>query len=525
MGLIIEGGVYFLLLFTPFAFGGVELWALGVFQIVAGLVVAAWAWSVHDQAPGSRGLSSYRGARTAFWISAALFILLVLFQLSPLPPAWVQRLAPGTYDLYARALPGYAEGKEFEAASLPAWLLVRKGDQIPTARAPGAPAIPEPPKNGAEGIPARHSAWRGLSINTFETWQRLSLLLSLLGLFAVVSSWYRTKERIARLVAVTAFSGFAVSMFGIIQKLTWNGKLYWVREGTYGNVFGPFVNQNTYAAFAGTIFPLAVCMGLSSLRGIGKGRPGALPQLLVWGFAAVTMCCGIFYSLSRGGILSAALSLAIVAAMLLYYGKAGRELAVLGLMALAAVGFLAWIGSEKVIERVGTLKEGQSVPSLEVRMGAWQKTQELFASSPLVGTGLGSFRFAFMRFAPPGEGWWVQADNEYIELACEVGIVGGVIFLAGLVSWLAIVARPWLFRGREERYHYVGVSAGIAGLLLHSAVTANLQIPANGLMLAVAAAMLVCLTGMVSKSRQRRRPGIGSESPATTTQRDEEASS
>ena len=42
-GLIVEAGTYLLLLFTPLAFGGVEGWALGVFQILAAVVFVAWA--------------------------------------------------------------------------------------------------------------------------------------------------------------------------------------------------------------------------------------------------------------------------------------------------------------------------------------------------------------------------------------------------------------------------------------------------------------------------------------------------
>src|SRR5258705_11822246 len=47
-GLIIEGGVSLLLLFSPFAFGGVEMWAQGVFQIVTGFVFTVWCWQRVD---------------------------------------------------------------------------------------------------------------------------------------------------------------------------------------------------------------------------------------------------------------------------------------------------------------------------------------------------------------------------------------------------------------------------------------------------------------------------------------------
>ena len=128
------------------------------------------------------------------------------------------------------------------------------------------------------------------------------------------------------------FSAFGVSFIGILQKLTWNGKLYWIREGTYGdNVFGPFVNRNSYAAFAGTMVPVAVCMGLAALWRRQQGREDSLPRLALWVFAAITTGGGVFFSLSRGGILATSLSMGIVFVFLIYYGRRRTEMAVIDL--------------------------------------------------------------------------------------------------------------------------------------------------------------------------------------------------
>src|SRR6267142_418198 len=45
--------------------------------------------------------------------------------------------------------------------------------------------------------------------------------------------------------------GFFVAGVGILQHLTFNGKLYWFREMRYGGIpFGTYVNRNHFAAFA-----------------------------------------------------------------------------------------------------------------------------------------------------------------------------------------------------------------------------------------------------------------------------------
>ncbi len=166
----------------------------------------------------------------------------------------------------------------------------------------------------------------------------------LCGLFAVVAGYYRSRERLARLLGVAVFSAFAVSLFGIFQKFTWNGRLFWLREGNYVHPFGPFVNRNSYAAFAGTILPVALCLGLAALARAGdQGRRDALPKVLLWGFAAVTILGGVFLSLSRGGILSVCLSLLVVGGFAFLFGRRRSDLVVIGLLVLAGGLFLVWV--------------------------------------------------------------------------------------------------------------------------------------------------------------------------------------
>lgn len=503
-GLIIEGGVYFLLLFAPFAFGGVEMWAQGVIQVVTGFVFVAWCW----ERLGSRGPLQHEtpapaGVRPALRVIGAmigLFVLLVGLQLIPLPASVIRSLAPATHDLYSRAVPGYAEGKPVDPSSLTSWLVDTSRERMP---ATFQTAVVEPPIESSHTPVASSRLARTLSIYPRDTRTHLAQFLCYAALFAVVTGYFRTRERMRRLLGAAVFSGFALTIFGFIQRLTWNGKLYWIREGNYPTPFGPFVNRNSYAAFAGTVLPVAFCLGLAMLRQHDQRRPGALARLCLFGFAAVTILGGIALSLSRGGILSAVVSLAMVATMLLYYGRSARELGLLGVFAALVIAFLAWLGPEKVIERVGTLSEGQSIPSMVSRFATWERAVDMAAGSPLVGTGLGTFPFGFMRSAPPGEGWWNTAHNEYLELICDTGLAGGLFFLVGAAAWFYVVLRPGLFRERSERFAFMGLLSGILGLLLHSIVSSNLQVPANAVLLVLFGGALVSLVLMPAS---RRRP-------------------
>jgi O-antigen ligase len=525
---LIEGGIYFLLVFTPFAFGGVEMWAQGIIQIVSGIVFVAWAW-------GGEGLGTERDhfrpesarapVRLSLWIPIGLFVLLVLAQLVPLPPRILAALSPSTHALYSRTLPGYASGEVSDVANLPEWLIEETGrgsagGDGSTGEEPGgaggsdADLVPpgsdvlHPPVS-ALGSPTRITPARTLTVYPFQTWTRLSLLLCFVALFAVVTDYFQPRRRLTRLLRVAILSGFGVSLFGILQRLASATRLFWMRETAHEEFFGPFVNRNSYAAFAGTILPLAVCLCLSALRQWRAGREDVFPRIFFFGFAGIVMATGVFYSLSRGGMLSAGLSVLLIVALLLLFGRRGPELALLGVLVVVAGGFLLWIGVDPVVERVGTLSEGLSTPTFASRLQAWGQTVTLVADYPVFGTGLGTFRFAFLRYAPPGRAWWTTAHNEYLELICDTGLVGGTIVLLGFLAYLLLVLRPRSMRARTTPYVYTGLVAGLAALLVHSAVSSNLQVPANGLLVAILGGALLALVErqrLLSAQARGRRP-------------------
>ena len=491
---IIEGGLYFLLAFMPFAFGGVENWAIGIMQIVAGIITAVWIWHVRQSASthglGRRRRVTWRELRP-IWLPAGIFIAIVLLQLVPMPPSLLRLVSPGAHALYARSLPGYQQGQSSDTSRLQGWL------------APDA-GLPEAPVADA-GFKTAIGTWRPASLYAFATRRNLSMLSCYLMVFFVVAGYFHTKERYTRLLWALVFVAFAVSVQGILQKLNWNGKLLWVRSGEFmaKGVFGPYVNRNSYAAFAATILPIGLSMGLGALLRLREGVGEALARLILWGMATTAIGAGVAYSLSRGGILTAGLSLVIVAGLVIYFGRRGVELALIGGLILLTVIFLAVIGPEQVVERLETLQEGAGVSTFELRLGAWERSLTLIADYPILGTGLGTYRFAFMRYAPPGEGWWTTAHNEYLEVACDTGLVGFALLLVGLAGFLYMVARPRLFRETTDRYAYMGIVAGLCGLVVHSFVSSNFQVPSIGLLLVVLSGTLVALvarqTGRVSR--------------------------
>src|SRR5437667_2326438 len=109
-------GILFLIPFTPFAFGAVHPWAYVTMEAVIFGLVVVWMiklmvtrgqWSeARDQRSEVKG-QKFRNSKLA--IPLTLFILLCLFQLTPLPPGLLRALSPQTFEAYTQVLPGWPD--------------------------------------------------------------------------------------------------------------------------------------------------------------------------------------------------------------------------------------------------------------------------------------------------------------------------------------------------------------------------------------------------------------------------------
>ena len=100
MNSLIKYGLYFVVAFSVLAFGAAEVWAFSIVEFVVFLLLflfVAGSWS------GLTRKFLVRGA--AVWIPVALFVLLILFQMVPLPAGVLKVVSPATYELYEEILP------------------------------------------------------------------------------------------------------------------------------------------------------------------------------------------------------------------------------------------------------------------------------------------------------------------------------------------------------------------------------------------------------------------------------------
>jgi hypothetical protein len=161
-----------------------------------------------------------------------------------------------------------------------------------------------------QGITTTDSVGKRFSISLDAEATRLAteVLLILLIAFLLSANFLAKVPALTWLRNFLIFFGLALSIFGLIQRFTWNGKYFWVIEPSAQPPapFGSFVNHNHFAGYVEMIAPIPVAL---ILRRAVRGE-----LALVYGFAAALMGLAVVMSLSRGGMISLVAGLMFVVA-------------------------------------------------------------------------------------------------------------------------------------------------------------------------------------------------------------------
>ena len=299
----------------------------------------------------------------------------------------------------------------------------------------------------------------------------LFLLAGLLFLFLVVQA-FQTLQDWRGFVWFGMSLGFVVSVFGILQHLTFNGKVYWVRELRYGGIpFGPYANRDHFAGFAELILPLALAPLV-----LGRVRR---ERLAVVGLFAVMPIAALFLCASRGGIVSFCVQFALLTFLLLRRRGWGKHLLTVSAVLLVAMLMISWLGVGQILQRFSSMQslEVTSGKRAAMRKGSWH----IFLDHPIVGAGLGTLQIVYPRYETLYDGKIVNhSHNDYLEALAETGVLGGFC-----CAWfLVVLFRKSILRFRENDFSFAGalqLSGAVActGLLVHALVDFNFHIPSN----------------------------------------------
>jgi len=311
-----------------------------------------------------------------------------------------------------------------------------------------------------------------LTASPFSTRIEVQLLLSMLILFFLAAQAFRELADWRGFAWFVMIFSFLVAGLGILQHLTFNGKLYWFREMHYGGIpFGPFVNRNHFAGFVELMLPMAFVPLL-----LGRVRR---ERLFVVAMLAILPLSALLLSASRGGIISLAAELAFLVLVLILRKTGGRNVLIGGTVLLLAFFTVSWLGVNELLSRFSSLQtlEVRQDKRASMRQGAWH----IFLDHPVLGTGLGTLQQIYPPYETLYDGRIVNhAHNDYLEALAETGILGGIC-CAWFVATLFMGGLQFLLSGDHSFASTLRLCGwtGCWGLLVHSLVDFNLHIPAN----------------------------------------------
>ncbi len=435
------------LIFSPLAFGTVEVWSYAIME----MLVALGALLL---------LRSQRREASPLYRTPAILPLLllcgwILLQTIPLPAAIVKLLSPEAYRIYTQALEPLGAG-----------------DWFPLSVHPRA---------------------------TFREFLRFSTYVAFYWLAVQLLTDHRLLKRS---LAVIAALGAALAFLVIIEFLTEllqyplpHDKIYWLRTCTKGAGFpmGPYVNRNHYAGLMEMIFPLVLSLFLFYRPRSESLQPRKhlaefflhrhLSRHFLYGTATVIIGASVFVSQSRGGIISLTLSLGVFAIWLMrrtHQKKSGMVLGIIFVCILLLTGTQAW---DRIFDRFSDIRNA-SGEIYSARMDRWPDIANIIGDFTLCGSGLGTLQHIYPRYRtyPENHGALIHAHNDYLGFFSTGGLIFWTLFIAALLRIFAGTFRTYQHR-REQRAILLsaGACAAILAIFLHSFVDFNLQIGANGL--------------------------------------------
>jgi len=417
-----------ILIFSVLAFGTVEIWSIALMEGSVFTLILVWLITFKKEPP-----IPMRKEERYMIFTLAILLIYIFIQMIPFPQAILRYLSPQSFDIYS---------------------FFTLDERLKMS----------------------------VSINIYNTESEFLRMLAYSLFFLLLSFSIKDMAALQRMMKILIYFGFGLAIFAILQKATWDGKLYWVREITVGFPFGPFVNRNHYAGFIDMIIPLSLGLAFTE-----KDRE----KQILYGFFGLIMATSLFISLSRAGIISFFAGIAVFA-LFLSWDKFSRQKrwVVLLLFVFALFSYLFYLGIDPIIDRFY-----KTDLTREARFTVWSGTLNAFKDFYLTGSGLGTFINIFPLYAPKDMGIiYDHAHNDYLEFILEAGIVGTVLLLLFLFFFIRCIIRgKWLWETGIVR---MSIVSSITTMVVHSIFDFNLHIPSNALMLSAIFGMAVASSRM-----------------------------
>jgi O-antigen ligase len=325
--------------------------------------------------------------------------------------------------------------------------------------------------------------------------------------FAIVNNLYR--QEYSQVISFTLiFLAMGIAAYAVFQFFTHSDRVWNLVAMYPGRGTGTYISPNNLACFLAMLLPLALAYLLA-------GRISAVTRILL-GYSALVILAGIAVTFSRGGWVACAAALIALLGTLIF--NRHHQLPTLLLIAVLLGGggifFISYLKyTAAYVQRVGRVLNQETAPpdNLDMRRDLWVSAAQMWRDHFWWGTGPAHFNYRFPAYR--SERIQMQPDrahNDYLNLLADWGTAGGIITLAGMTVF---GAGWWRTRnhvrrmekefksGQSNRFaFFIGASAGLLALAVHSCVDFNLHIPANAI---IGVTLLALLSSNLRFSTER----------------------
>jgi len=292
----------------------------------------------------------------------------------------------------------------------------------------------------------------------------------------------RLPRRLHRLLWLLCLNGALLGMEGILQRIDGGGKLLWLVEPEIHkdaqSQFGPYAYRSNAAQYFVLLWP--VCLGFwwllnrtpTRMGGVeGERRARAYGVLLPC--AMLMLACAIA-SLSRAGAL-VALGQIGAAWLILLIGTRRRNrqlllgISALLLAAMALAGYFEW---EALTNRFGDAFHDRMGGRAEI----YEHARRMARDFAVLGSGPKTFSPLYQfYFSTPEQYWAAQVHNDWLETWITFGGVGMGLILLALAQ---IFCRYFGRGGTSVAWPFVAfIWVGLLGCLVYGAADFPFQVP------------------------------------------------
>jgi O-antigen ligase len=454
-----------LLVWAPIPLGSNRPWAWMVLEVWAYALLAAWvlAWAfgrVETTEPLRRAWPA--------WALLALWLVLQVLHVIPMPASWVAHLSP-------------------EAARMHA--LVRD--------------VGLDPKTGT------------ISIDPHASVVSLHKSFAYAAIFFLALALVSRRARVFTLARVLVYTAVANAVYAVLLHLGGaNEEWFGTMVAQADSASGTYANRNHFAGYLEMMLALGIGLLIAGLsdrtadtwkKFFRHTIDWILSPKMILRLALCILVIALTTTHSRMGNTAFFSSLLIAGAIGIALSRHATRNTVILLASLVAIDLFivgSWFGVEKLAQRL----EQTTTQDVREREEPSAYTLPLIRDYAVFGSGPGSFHVAFPRYRPPSvASFFDYTHNDYVQFASESGIPGFLVLGAFVMLTLgAALVAQWKRRDPLMRGMSFACIMGVTCILIHSWVDFNLQIPANASLF-----MVLLALGWISLHHDRHPvPGL-----------------